>query len=242
MKDNKIMPEKGIVYECYKSFTDIHNGRCRKGQKFELGKSGSDFISMNKASGRGVSIMVKKDKFAAHFCPAATKPTTPPPTMKASKPAPFKKGDKVKVLSVHGRFGHSFPKNTIGEVTDTHYNDGSIWGIDGSIWGICVKAKDEINEKPYNQVIPSNELQLFVEEVCEHKASKPAPTKSPFADALYLPEGSKLKTTFSELPFMVGEGLAPEGLEGKCLAVYSLYEAHIIEGPTGHQIIYFTRK
>lgn len=226
MKDNKIMPEKGIVYECYKSFTDISNDRCRKGQKFELGKSGSDFIFMNKASGRGVSIMVKKDKFAAHFCPAATKPTTPPPTMKASKPAPFKKGDKVKVLSVHDRFGHSFPKNTIGEVINTHYNDGSIWEI-------CVKAKDEI---------PASELQFFVEEVCEHKASKPAPTKSPFADALYLPEGSKLKTAGSELPFIVGKGLAPEGLEGKCLAVYFPYEAHITEGPTGHQIIYFTRK
>jgi len=67
-----IQPKQGIVYECYKGFTDFNGDRCRVGQKFVYDCDyGSNGYLMDKASGRGIDIVIPKDKFAAHFCPAA---------------------------------------------------------------------------------------------------------------------------------------------------------------------------
>jgi hypothetical protein len=70
----KIKPQVGVVYECYKGFTDSHGDRCRVGQKF-IFKGGEayendDYYYMDKVSGRGAQIEIAKDKFASHFCPA----------------------------------------------------------------------------------------------------------------------------------------------------------------------------
>ena len=70
----KIKPQVGVVYECYKGFTDSHGDRCRVGQKF-IFKGGEayendDYYYMDKASRRGAQIEIAKDKFASHFCPA----------------------------------------------------------------------------------------------------------------------------------------------------------------------------
>jgi hypothetical protein len=72
MAKTNYLPKKGVVYECYMGFTDDYGDRARKGQKFVFEYFDDDEICMSKASGRGMSMMIAKDKFAAHFCPAAT--------------------------------------------------------------------------------------------------------------------------------------------------------------------------
>ena len=84
-----IKPQKGIVYECYKGFTDFNGDRCRAGQKFVYyDEYGPNSYLMDKASGRGMEIVVPKDKFASYFCPAAEQ-TQPK--------AELKLGDTVKL-------------------------------------------------------------------------------------------------------------------------------------------------
>ena len=71
-----IKPKEGIIYECYKSFTDRSGDRARIGQKFwfseESGKRSStlgDYYVMHKVSGRGCDIAVSIKDFATYFCP-----------------------------------------------------------------------------------------------------------------------------------------------------------------------------
>lgn len=68
-----IKPERDVVYECYRGYTDQYGDRARVGQKFVFNGDIIDgcFV-LAKASGRGVSIAVEDAKFAAHFCPATT--------------------------------------------------------------------------------------------------------------------------------------------------------------------------
>lgn len=73
MAKSDFHPKKGVVYECYRSFTDVDGDRARRGQKFVLGTDfGDGEVFMEKASGRGRDILVKKEDFAKYFCPAAT--------------------------------------------------------------------------------------------------------------------------------------------------------------------------
>ena len=68
-----IKPKRGVVYECYRGYIDQYGDRARRGQKFVLKHSdGYGTFVLAKASGRGVNIVVRDNKFAAHFCPAAT--------------------------------------------------------------------------------------------------------------------------------------------------------------------------
>jgi hypothetical protein len=70
-----IKPTEGVIYECYKGFTDRYGDYCRPGQKFKWDHRNDeshitgDYV-MEKASGRGVNIAVNTNQFAAHFCPA----------------------------------------------------------------------------------------------------------------------------------------------------------------------------
>jgi hypothetical protein len=130
-----IKPKQGVVYECYKGFTDFNGDRCRVGQKFVYYSDyGRDFYLMDKASGRGIDIVIPKDKFAAHFCPAAEQTETKPK---------FKVGDKVMISDDsqwHSWTEFSNPANTEGIITEIKDED----------LGIIVKwANDETNS--YNE-------------------------------------------------------------------------------------------
>jgi hypothetical protein len=63
-----IKPKHGVIYECYKSYTDLGGDRVRVGQKF-VWDGGKDIshIVLDKASGRGWSIVVPEGKFASYF-------------------------------------------------------------------------------------------------------------------------------------------------------------------------------
>ena len=105
-----IKPQKGIVYECYKGFTDFNGDRCRVGQKFVYWDDyGPNGYLMDKVSGRGIDIVISKDKFAAHFCPSAEQTESK-----------FKVGDRVRIdeNSCWYDQGNSNPINTDGVITD----------------------------------------------------------------------------------------------------------------------------
>ena len=70
----KIKPQQGVTYECYKGFTDHYGDRCRSGQKFTWSEDDTDYpysgyYVMQKSSGRGVNIAVPVDKFSSFFIP-----------------------------------------------------------------------------------------------------------------------------------------------------------------------------
>lgn len=110
-----IKPKEGVVYECYKGFTDRFGDRCRVGQKFiyvEFGNQSDDngYYTLDKASGKGKSIAVPLNEFAAHFYPASEQTESK-----------FKKGDKV-ILSEDSQYygwkgWSSNPANTEGTIT-----------------------------------------------------------------------------------------------------------------------------
>ena len=106
-----IKPQQGIVYECYKGFTDFNGDRCRVGQKFVYSNDyGPHSYLMEKASGRGIGVFVSKDKFTAHFIPAAEQTESK-----------FKVGDKVMISddsTWHSWSDFSNPANTEGIITE----------------------------------------------------------------------------------------------------------------------------
>lgn len=110
-----IKPKQGIVYECYKGFTDFNGDRCRVGQKFIYDSDfGPHSYLMEKASGRGIGVFISKDKFAAHFIPAAEQTESK-----------FKVGDKV-IMSDDSMWydqGDFNPANVEGEVIEIQNND-----------------------------------------------------------------------------------------------------------------------
>ncbi len=74
MAKSDFHPKEGVVYECYRGFTDDDGDRARRGQKFVLSHVYHDSkgrVLMGKASGRGIGILTTKDEFAKYFCPAA---------------------------------------------------------------------------------------------------------------------------------------------------------------------------
>ena len=73
----KIKPQQGVTYECYKGFTDQYNDRCRSGQKFKWSIEHDEheftgYYVMEKASGRGVNIAVPVNEFQSYFIPVDT--------------------------------------------------------------------------------------------------------------------------------------------------------------------------
>ena len=114
----KIKPQVGVVYECYKGFTDSYGDRCRVGQKYIFKGSeayeNDDYYYMDKASGRGAQIEIAKDKFASHFCPANCEQA------KQESDIEFKVGDKV-MIKESSCFYSEFncnPKDTIGVISE----------------------------------------------------------------------------------------------------------------------------
>jgi hypothetical protein len=112
-----IKPKQGIVYECYKGYVDAGNDRIRTGQKFiwDGDDSGLQYV-LDKASGRGMSVLVPKDKFAAHFIPTEQQVETKPK---------FKVGDKVMISndSMWCDQGNCNPANTEGIITEIKDED-----------------------------------------------------------------------------------------------------------------------
>jgi len=125
-----IKPQTGIIYECYKGYTDAGMDKVRIGQKFVW--DGDDYGSQyvfDKASGRGMSVLVPKDKFTSHFCPSAEQSGT------------FKVGDKV-IISDDSQYygaGDANPSNVEGIITEIKDED----------LGIIVKW-DNYNSNSYN--------------------------------------------------------------------------------------------
>jgi hypothetical protein len=119
-----IKPQQGIVYECYKGFTDFNGDRCRVGQKFVYYNDyGPDGYLMDKASGRGIDIVIPKDKFAAHFCPAAEQ-------TEIKVKSKFKVGDKVMIGEDSIWYGVEDtwnPINTDGIISDIKNCDLGIY-------------------------------------------------------------------------------------------------------------------
>ena len=162
----KIKPQVGVVYECYKGFTDSHGDRCRVGQKF-IFKGGEAYENyayyyMDKASGRGAQIEIAKDKFASHFCPANCEQA------KQESNIEFKVGDKVMIDESSEYYGDDCdanPKDTIGVISDILFDQ-----VDSGL-GIIVdwstgqensynkhdlklaKQKSYIDSKPKQQVM-----------------------------------------------------------------------------------------
>ena len=119
-----IQPKQGIVYECYKGFTDFNGDRCRAGQKFVYDSDyGSNGYLMDKASGRGIDIVIPKDKFAAHFCPAADQNVSKPKSK-------LNIGDKVMIAKSSDWYGVENtwnPIDTEGEITEIKNCDLGIY-------------------------------------------------------------------------------------------------------------------
>ena len=124
-----IRPKQGVVYECYKGFTDIGGDRCRTGQKFiwDGETKVSDIYVLQKASGRGMEMYVRGEQFASYFIPSAEQTET------ESK---FKVGDKVMISDDSSWLSwtdFSNPANTEGVVTEIKDEDLGIivkWSTD----------------------------------------------------------------------------------------------------------------
>ena len=131
-----IRPKQGVVYECYKGFTDVGGDRCRTGQKFVWNgdTKASDIYVLEKASGRGMEMYVREEQFASYFIPAAEQTETKPK---------FKVGDKVMISDDsqwHSWTEFSNPANTEGIITEIKDED----------LGLIVKwSNDETNS--YNE-------------------------------------------------------------------------------------------
>lgn len=117
-----IKPKQGIVYECYKGFTDIGGDRCRTGQKFiwKGETKASDIYVLAKASGRGMEMYVRGEQFASYFIPAAGQDE------QIESKSKFKVGDKV-MISADSRW-HSWtdfsnPSNIEGIITEIKNED-----------------------------------------------------------------------------------------------------------------------
>jgi hypothetical protein len=131
-----IKPKQGVVYECYKGFTDIGGDRCRTGQKFiwDGETKVSDIYVLQKASGRGMEMYVRGEEFASYFIPVNEQTETKPK---------FKIGDKV-IMSDDSQW-HSWsdfnnPANTVGIILEINDED----------LGIVVEWPNELSNS-YNE-------------------------------------------------------------------------------------------
>ena len=113
-----IKPKQGVVYECYKGFTDIGGDRCRTGQKFiwDGETKVSDIYVLQKASGRGMEMYVRGEEFASYFIPSVEAEQTKPK---------FKVGDTVLISddSIWYDQGNNNPANVEGIITEIKDED-----------------------------------------------------------------------------------------------------------------------
>ena len=112
-----IKPKQGVVYECYKGFVDSGLDRVRVGQKFVWdGDDNRSQYVLDKASGRGISVLVPKDKFASYFIPSVEQTETKPK---------FKVGDTVLISddSMWYDQGNNNPANVEGVITEIKDED-----------------------------------------------------------------------------------------------------------------------
>ena len=113
-----IKPKQGVVYECYKGFTDIGGDRCRTGQKFiwDGETKVSDIYVLQKASGRGMEMYVRGEEFASYFIPSVEQTETKPK---------FKVGDTVLISddSMWYDQGNNNPANVEGVITEIKDED-----------------------------------------------------------------------------------------------------------------------
>ena len=130
-----IKPKQGVVYECYKGFTDIGGDRCRTGQKFiwDGETKVSDIYVLQKASGRGMEMYVRGEEFASYFIPSAEAEQTKPK---------FKIGDTVLISddSMWYDQGYNNPANVEGVIIEINDED----------LGIVVKWPNELSNS-YNE-------------------------------------------------------------------------------------------
>ena len=156
-----IRPKQGVVYECYKGFTDIGGDRCRTGQKFiwDGETKASDIYVLEKASGRGMEMYVRGEQFASYFIPTVEQTET------ESK---FKVGDKVMISDDSSWLSwsdFSNPANTEGVVTEIKDED----------LGIIVKwsndEKNSYNDRDLVLVTGKAKSKSYIDGV-ENKDSK----------------------------------------------------------------------
>jgi hypothetical protein len=156
-----IRPKQGVVYECYKGFTDIGGDRCRTGQKFiwDGETKVSDIYVLQKASGRGMEMYVRGEQFASYFIPTVEQTET------ESK---FKVGDKVMISDDSSWLSwsdFSNPANTEGVVTEIKDED----------LGIIVKwsndEKNSYNDRDLVLVTGKAKSKSYIDGV-ENKDSK----------------------------------------------------------------------
>ncbi len=123
-----IRPKQGVVYECYKGFTDIGGDRCRTGQKFVWNDEtkASDIYILRKASGRGIEIYVRGEEFASYFCPAAEQTET-------KVKLKLKVGDRV-------RIDQSSPWYEAGNISNPTGIAGTICQIIGDGTGLGINV------------------------------------------------------------------------------------------------------
>jgi hypothetical protein len=134
MQDKKF--EHGVVYECYKSFTDHTGDRARKGQRFKLRDYNDGDIVFGKASGRGMDIIFKEETAHQYLCPASE--TTPE----------FKVGDRVKIATTS-----EYYNTTKGNPKDV---EGTIYEINDK-WDLSIRVQwDNDYHNSYN----SEDLEL----------------------------------------------------------------------------------
>lgn len=151
-----IKPQQGVVYECYKGFTDAVGDRARKGQKFVWDgetRSGGVYV-FEKASGRGTEIYVPGDEFTSHFCPASEQSLTS---------STLKVGDKVKIAKDSEWYNSGIPENPINTV-------GEIYQMSDGYLGIFVEWSNGTSNSynPEDLVLAEKESYIDVTEKIEN--------------------------------------------------------------------------
>lgn len=155
-----IKPKQGIVYECYKGYVDAGNDRVRTGQKFtwDGDDDGSQYV-LDKASGRGMSVLIPKDKFAAHFIPTEQQVETK---------FKFKVGDKVMISDDSSYYSENDDFNPINI-------EGKIIAIKNEDLGIIVEwsnnKSNSYNERDLLLVTGKAKSKSYIDGV-ENKDSK----------------------------------------------------------------------
>jgi hypothetical protein len=201
-----IKPKEGIVYECYKGYTDSGNDRVRVGQKFVW--DGDDYGSQyafDKASGRGMCVLVPKDKFSSYFCPAAEQ------TKQSETESKFKIGDKV-ILSDDSQW-HSW--SDFNNPADT---EGTILEINDEDLGIVVEWSNDTSNS-YNErdlLLWKAKPKSYLDGV-ENKDSKPLKLKNMNLSAIAITDLEQIKAIAELIPSVKEQIMAqyPELFETK---------------------------
>lgn len=140
-----IKPKQGVVYECYKGFTDPGGDRARKGQKFIWDGSknhNGNFYELKKASGRGVEIYVPVGEFASYFYPTTLIEVEQ--NEQSETKIKLKVGDRVKIDQASEFYGDASDDANPMDIAGTIYKVEDHW------LGIYVKW-DNDEENSYDE-------------------------------------------------------------------------------------------